>query len=906
MLYVGLHEPRRVGRRLWPRKQEGRDVIAIEGHLLFRFNNVAFSPLAEEGSELLRAVDELLRLERWEQAHKQAICHKLYEAFARASDKEASRPLLNLKRDIFGDRDTKVSAEVALALCPDDALAEWYRGRARRAELITRLTPLYEQGLTQERQRLRQLLGQPRFMQACIVSSASMYDAVRSYTGTPVEKHDGRRRKMEYSLLQYLTRAVYRTSPYSFYTSVALGLWDGPDASSLPLRVGSTRAVQVEANHAVTRRLLDALVKRPELASHLEYRLSDGLRVVDGRLAFDISVDDPVNQPRVYGTTQKRGSLPLTATLVALRKWLESSPGGCRPHAAIVEALSAAVKGASREQVRAYVDSLITAGLLRPSVPLPEQTTPIAAEAGAFLRKLPQELAQRAADLLGAVTGIHDGFSGMDAAARSGAMRALEGHWKNAFELVGAQAPANTPLLYEDTALPGVLRLDSAPWSKPVEDLRALVDVLGSLYDPSHVLKALVCDEFVRRYGAGGVCTDIDSFIELAPQLYTRWFEIALRALPQELASRHPHLATLRTVRARLTEHLLSRLSEPEEISIDPAFLRELAAAIPPELTADWSAYSAFVQPEVVGGRVERLVVNHLYNGLGQYASRFLPLLGEEALGVVRQCIDRFFPQEHIVAGVRPVVGFNANLHPRMARTDVALDAHAPPEALRLSELVLAHDTALNQVVLRKAGTGQPVTMLYSGFLITYLLPPKLSFLASLGGNGPLTFGFHNAADARLGPEGRRQLRHFPRVTYGGVVLFRRRWHVPAALMPRQGPAETEAAYFTRLNQWRLSQGLPEECFLRSRAAEAEQGVKPEEWAQQLAKTREKAQYLDFRSCLLVRLLAKWLRDNEQADLVLEEVLPAVSRSVVETSEGRHATEAVIELSRRRGDWQST
>lgn len=55
-----------------------------------------------------------------------------------------------------------------------------------------------------------------------------------------------------------------------------------------------------------------------------------------------------------------------------------------------------------------------------------------------------------------------------------------------------------------------------------------------------------------------------------------------------------------------------------------------------------------------------------------------------------------------------------------------------------------------------------------------------------------------------------------PRLTFGGsLVLTRRRWSVPGALLPQRRTDESAAEFFVRINRWRRESGIPETGYFR-------------------------------------------------------------------------------------------
>ncbi len=872
------------------------DVFTPVGHALLRFNNLPYTELASTSTPALReTLARIHELEGWMRARAPALCELLHGAIASRAGDRAAHPLITLKRDIYAGRASKVALEAITPLCDAPELAGWIRASREVAELRGRVEHTVALTIDEERETLRRILAHPDFRRAAMVSSLNIDTAVNGYLEKPVAEHRKRQRKSEQGLLMYALRAMTRTSPYSFYTSVGFGTFDAP-ARATVVRPPAERVQQVEAHHAVIRRLVETVITHPEVRRHVPYRACPGTRVVDGHLVYDIYLDDPVAHPRTFKTRQLQGRFPATRPIVAILSWLGNL--GPRPYGAIEDALVRAFPGSDAANTRAVLEKLTTAGLLVPHVPIRENTADILADAVAFLGALPAPLGREVAGHLDEMRRALRELPVTDLAARRASIVALRRAWEQASAAAGHD-PGHAPLFYEDTAIAEHVNLDPAAWKEALDDV-AEAAVLIEVFDNNDILQAVFRDMFVDAHGRGGACT-FEAFLPSVPPVFERWFRLATTGLPAEMRERFPHLARKKEIRKRLKAAIRARITNEEEIELPRHVVREVAEELAGTRPSAHTAYGVFLQPEIEDGVVRRVVINHAYNGLGQFFSRFLGLLGPEATERVRRHILSLFPEDRVIAGLRPVFGFNANLHPALAPHECALGPGDAGEGqLGTEELVLEHDVARDAVILRRGAGGPQVTVLYSGFLIPFLLPSRHSLLASLEGPGQSHTSLH---DVDRSP--RDRISHYPRVRYGRVILARRAWFVPSALFPRPAAGETEAAYYTRLNLWRLEHGLPAQAFMKAAISHEGSFENPADFFNELDHQRDKPQFVDFESALLVRFVMKWLEDEAGgADLVLEEVNPAPAKSLVRDADGAHVTELLVEVD--RSPWRHT
>jgi hypothetical protein len=123
-----------------------------------------------------------------------------------------------------------------------------------------------------------------------------------------------------------------------------------------------------------------------------------------------------------------------------------------------------------------------------------------------------------------------------------------------------------------------------------------------------------------------------------------------------------------------------------------------------------------------------------------------------------------------------------------------------------------------------------------------------------------------------------------PRVVYDDRLIIRRRsWHVPKAMLPVRAPRERDAAYFARVDAWRESLGIPQYVFAKIRNAARRDDRKP--------------QFLSFASWHSVLLFEKLIA-RVQHTLKLQEMLPAPDDMLVWNGR-RHAAEFIVHWTRK-------
>ncbi|WP_224285532.1 lantibiotic dehydratase, partial [Streptomyces sp. LS1784] len=401
-----------------------------------------------------------------------------------------------------------------------------------------------------------------------------------------------------------------------------------------------------------------------------------------------------------------------------------------------------------------FVGRLLTARLLVPAEPVdPQDPQPLRSLAD-WLRQWPEdaELARRI-EQLDLATGE---LSRTPGERRPALLAALGADWRRLLADAGRPVPdeaAPLSILSEDVHAP------VPPHLRPgAADRAALAELtaLAELFDHGHLMRRAARDRFVARYGVGGVC---DAPWDFGAEAADAW---AQPALPDELAVLREEFAHLPDVDGEL-------VLPAEQVGA-------LAARLPHWTAARPLSYSWFVQREPADGL---LCVNHVYGGWGRFTSRFLDGLDPRAAAEVARQLRSGLGDGARAAQVRPVGGFNANLHPRLLADEIGPDRRWT--SLAEADLDLVHDPVGDQLRLRLRSSGELLDVLYLGFLAPVMLPRRLGPLLADHPNGVVDFRPLLPRTTLAAPGGK--VLRTPRLRHRHVVLARRRWHLPAGVL---------------------------------------------------------------------------------------------------------------------------
>ena len=835
---------------------------------MVRINPMARRRLADR--ELDRLLDQRARGEA-NGGLAQAASDDLHDLVP-GTPESLRRRLLGLRRDIHNDRVPR-APRPAIELPASVDL--WLENRQRRVADDARIRAAYRDAVDRERSTLRDWLGEGNFQTTLAQSAPGVYDAaVRYRSRRPVDSRD---RKAERALLQYLTRAMVRTSPYGRFTAVGLA---APDPSGVALdevtpatarpHVGVDRAMFDYVMGGLAPATADPLVTLPPTA-----------RVSDDAVTFFHAGGDGV----------RRLSAPMRGPTHAL---VESLGLGPRRRSALTSALAArlGVEPPVAERLTAMaleVGLLVTAwrGDEFVGQPADEAAQALdgraAAETRAVLDQYRREL-QRLADAEPTSAGpaaeagpntpageadLNTPGGEADLISRLAIQRRLEGLG----EELGRRARRPAKLTVNEDYILDPLAVDPGRYRPALDDLAAVAALLEA-FDRMHVVRALVSATVVARFGPGCQVPLVEHAEALVRAAYQA--EGALAEAPDAaVGPTDGSLAMLVKIRQEALVALQHGLDGPDDVRWSPADVLDLVANIPDRFRLDPASYGMVVQPH--GGQ---LVFNDSYAGHGPMVSRFLhadQVRGGDASARLRERLRRLYGPDVRLLEDGGTHSLSINAHPPV------LDQRLDPEGWQ--RLRLAHDPETDTVSIVD-GDGTPAKVLFLGAQLPELVPYPVRLATWLCSSGRVPF------DVTPGrPRGDR----YARLRVGGVVLSRRRWY-PGPDFPAAADCHDEVDYLLALARWRGRHGAPPEVMLKTVFDV------PTRWDSLASleardtffalRRHSKPQYVDLGSALMTRVLPRFLERRPEG--CIEEALPGLA-------EGGHAIEWMIELTRPAG-----
>jgi hypothetical protein len=884
-------------------------------------------------TETLRWTADVLALEDRLDRHKGGAADALADAVGGLADERLRRDLLALRRDVFNRRLPR-DPERARRLAVERGLrgvGEWLDLRLRYEELLAAGAGVLDGELRQRREYVRGLARDPRLRHGLLLASPSLDRYLPAYLEAPPGPLGKRARRIERSLLEYVYRCACKTSPFSTFTTVALGAFEAPSGTpaaatgtrtdTVPLLtadgIGGPGSSHVRVNVAMLARLAEVIMEDAALREDLPVEATSGWSGERDRI-------------RYVRRMHRAGDAEAAVTFDSLREDLFYLSRGSvldevlslleqRPRIRMGE-LAERLRSADPERrdragTELYLSRLLRLSLL--TVPLLQVDIHCDDPLRGFRDQIARIDRPWAADLAERLDLVADhlaryGGAGLDERRRL--VDAVRSEFVEAQHELGLNE-VTTPrtLVYEDVSHPDArVSADPDGWERTLlPSLRGLSRILP-VFDMTLPQRLSLRGFFLARHGRGGRCEDVLRFVhEFHRDFFDQYMKSSHRRrafdddgdyVPLDNWLRLPEITALDDARRTLADRMRRAYDalppDAAELVLDDEFVDAVARDLPPSLHG-FDPRSFFLQVADDGGRPLG-VLNHTYSGLTLLFSRFAHCFGDGDGGLAGR-------MREILAGLQPdgavfaelTGGYdttNLNLHPPVTPYELVCpgetSSRRPTARIPIADLVVEHDEETDRVLLRSRGLGAEVVPVYLGFLTPMALPEVQRGLLLFS---PTTMASPDPWHGVDKPLGGAAIGGHPRLRYRDLVLTRRTWKMLPGHLPDRADAGSDAAWFLAWQRWRRDNGLPPRVFAAVDAAPVDgaEGEPP-------ATAPRKPQYVDFDGYFSLGILDQLVRQARNR-VVMQEMLPDLDQLWLRTGEGSFVTEQTIELTRVAG-----
>ncbi|MFC4767670.1 lantibiotic dehydratase [Effusibacillus consociatus] len=881
-------------------------MIQLFPKVMIRIAPVAIDILNKlQMNKTLDLIEEIECKEKELNQSSERLLNLLYPLIGAEQDYDAKKQLLKLRKSIANNKNIIIDYE-SLPLPADlsEQVRAWIGIREQLAGLGTTLQETFESEYLVKREYLQELANNDLLMHAISLSSDSLYTKWPRYLETPISQQERKLKKIERSVLLYLTRMIAKTSPFSTFTMVGLGeLSEDWDVYTLPQMVWKSN---VQVNNMVAIYIWE-LITKSDIRFFLPLAPNKHLRTdpSGGNLIF-LSVERERITTKFLKQNEKWGTLPYNEQVNQICQYVKYNK-------VVVEDLVQLLMGkeAEHSQVLEYLEKLIEMGLLEYQVPFCEQNLDYLEDIYKHLcgvanhPEVPQDLVRV---LMAKIARFKELVARYNMKERDELKTAIEEAYSELVGLLDESVEQIKPLFYEDCFVEHPMQVPRALLDRFLQDVGPLQKIFP-LFDTQLPTKLFIKEIFLKTYGEDGVCENILRFQQAV--------QAELGAQPQAEETPafvvgklvdNPIYQQWKELREELFRKVFAGFDHGSDVQFDASYLEQVAFRIPSELALmSPNSWSYFLQPISQHGE---FVINKLSDGHGRFMSRFMGGMSKwvdmSLNEMTRHHIKETEGEETIWAELNGVFGFNANLHPDIVDYEVVypgIQSSKPPEKqIDLRDILICYDKESRQLTLYSKSRGKKIRLLYLQFLNLKLLPPLFRFLIYFSQLSNPDLAFHESYYYSRYPQLKEQdILYFPRVKVNGTILKRRQWWVEKDSFLRAiGASHVEGEYlgtFIALRNWLRKHEIPERFYIRANLVDQFGSTDAKSTYQD---GMRKPQYIDSRNITFIKVLLNQVQ-LMNGRLIIEEALPTQETLPVQVQGKTHMIELLVETYNKGG-----
>lgn len=831
---------------------------------------------------------------------KLLICDQLYDLITAQTNDENRLILIRLKRQIYNDKkivlqkleDSAVLFPVELAL----ALKRYLYLEQSITNFHDANRTNFQHQLIGQHRKLQELALDPSLQNGLLLSSPVLLEQLPGYQKSAAEAFRQKEHRISFSLLRYLTRMCFKTSPFSTFTYTGI-MRLSEKQQFVPESSSKVIDHKIRLNNGLFEYLKSVLVHHPRINELMKVKLNKTATIREEKIHFLIN----------FNNIESFQQLPATGLQLLVFHYLKQEKQ-IPSLAQLTEKVSEAVENAGTGTIKAYLFKLIAAGLLE----LGMETSGINPKWDEQLLKFFQEMDTQDADVR-LLTGLFEqlqehksGYSKGNTAARRAVLEAAEHQLATVLKTLQASAGLTAPstaiappsqssplaafetinfkphhfsgrqLFYEDcyTTEPEFLN------ESLIKEFTDKADQLLNHLSPLDLLKnerQKMTLFFREHYPENAV-------VKVADFYHAYYFHVKKPEKENPAASTSLNPGDWEKAVSRKLAELTA--DQPDFIDLDHQFFDPFSNPKPVDHQYSRALFVQFYPkkqsghpkgPEGICG-----VINSVLPGMGKVSGRFLPLFAPDVSADFLRYNSALHP-EMLKAEINDASSFNANIHPPLLDYELALPggnkSYPEHQQIQIDDLLLSFDEKTNFL---KLSYGEKQVYTYDLCLESFYNRSNLYQLMAHFNEEEKLFlpPFISLVDThylKAEEEQPGEILSLPRITYEKTVVIRRKtWRIKTDSIPAQRPGESDYDYFIRINDWRFGHKLPANIFLFLRKRSF--FIKPS--AQKNTKKEGlnddyKPQFIAFEQPLLIELFKRLLARAGDY-VVIEEMLPGL------------------------------
>ena len=717
--------------------QSASNNLQINPHFICRVSGLPTDQIENLKSSLLQQLikkffSELKKIE----LKKNELSQRLYQLINTVNDKKIRSRLINLKRDIYNEKDELTADELNLS---EDILNELASLKEIFVQKII-LAKQLKESYNKEKQRTRCLfadyLSDGDFQKGLLLSSKTLYSTQKIYQKSDFEKLDRKIEQIERGLLRYFSRTSMKATPFGTFCAIIPGKLNGTNGNSSlsfsenPLKKKSLILINKDIYGIIS----NFIRKDPDIRKKLSIELN---KTIDKKETI------------FYFLTEIEGKeifqrLEINPVLELLQECFEKQP--VIVYEELVNNLVSNVElEATKEEVETYIDKLIGIGFIRFKIGIPEQMVDWQEPLIEILKNTGIKNAGQICGFLEKIQSIVKDYEINSVEERVKNLGEITITLESAFKdlNITANIRSNLPLYEDATAYCSV--------SVNENNIKEIENSLFSFIHKSQKLSYPRAEHANMRHFFNNYYNDTSKEISLL-QFYEDYYREHLKShlekqqkfqykkdaeelkdydlmnpfkidLIKEIQTANKNISML------ISKKWLEFPDNPEiNISRDEYNLATENVKEIDQHNLSVSLFSQFIQEGSDHSKNKLLLTGgHYLSGFGKYFSRFLYLFDPEVIEGIYEANSN--TNGEILAEISGDANFNANLHPPLLKYEISYPTSEIGLAeipLKCTDIIVERDPSdTNRLRLKDITRKCYVIPLDLGFLNPMMRPPK-------------------------------------------------------------------------------------------------------------------------------------------------------------------------------------
>ncbi|WP_412468958.1 lantibiotic dehydratase [Pedobacter sp. KLB.chiD] len=848
-----------------------------------------FDQLKLKEAENLLAGYKKLKDER--ERLKNNICDALYPVIKLQLNDKVRQQLIDLKRQVFNNKNIDQSY---ISLLPQELQNDLqaYLNLTEEFNLYKRDQALKFDGQKYiQRKQVQEMSKQTELQNGLLLSSPLLYEQLNSFIKKDIERFKQKEHRTVFSLMRYLSRMAFKTSPFSTFTYTGLATLNEVQKSSMPHHKVCSR---LKLNNAIFEYLKSILKNHPLLNNHLLIKLNITAAIREDKICFLSNF----NNIESFQQINAKGLQLIVYQHLSEHKDLVSLKQ-------LILNLQKDIEGPDYKSIKLYLIKLVEAGMLEMSLGFSGMDETWDSKVLLFLKSLKgvEPSVIPVITLFENLQKYRDEYPSAGPFTRYSILQEAEKQLNDVFcklqqeaglpfcsnasdKKIALESPETDQfstqkfipyyfsarhIFYEDCFTTEQLELPEYQIKSFIHQTNELINFLLPL-DVMRKERKKMCDFFLQHY-------QTNEAIDLITFYKDYYFYIKKPEKEEESLKSTDFLALKNWKDAVLIKLAEIENTDEDVINLNGSFFADLPGSLDLAKNATTGMFVQFSEDE--NGFAG--VINAILPGMGKVSGRFLSLFDQKITGTFVQHNENLYPGK-IKVELNDASTFNANIHPPLLAHELELpggnNIYPSGKQFNIGDLKVNYDHKKNALKLCKGDAE-----LYSYDLSLESFYHRSNLYQLLAHFNPdarvslqpfiqLVDQFHQDQQAVPSPD----LFTLPRIVYAqNVILRRKTWRIKTTIIPKQDQFETDFEYFIRLNNWLIDNKIPNEVFLflRKRAYQHQSDDKREGLHDDY-----KPQYLSFHSPLFLALFKKllWRAGNY---ITLEEVFPKPAQNKV-------------------------